>query len=101
MNVRPVEYKVLIKPDKVDDKSSGGLYLPDSVRDKQQFAVDRGEVISYGLGFFADIPGPAPKVGDKVIFNRYAGSLITIENNGCREEYRLCNDKDICAILEE
>ena len=101
MQVIPVEYKVLIKPDKIDDRSSGGLYLPDSVRDKQQFAVDRGKVIAVGDGFFRDLPGPAPKVGDKVIFNRYAGSLITLENNGSREEYRLCNDKDICAILKE
>jgi len=37
-----------------------------------------------------------------VIFNRYAGSLITIKNDdGSRENYRLCNDKDICAIIEE
>jgi len=100
MDVRPVEYKVLIKPDEVEDQTRGGLYLPDSARTKQQFAVDRGEVIAVGEGFFKELPGPEPRIGDKVIFNRYAGSLITIEDdNGKRTDYRLCNDKDICAIL--
>jgi chaperonin GroES len=97
MKIKPTEFKVLIKPDEVDGQTSGGLYLPESARDKQQFSVDRGEVIAFGTGFFSELPGPVPKVGDKVIFNRYAGSLI--KNDG--EDYRLCNDKDICAILEE
>jgi chaperonin GroES len=96
MKIKPVEFKVLIKPDEVE-ATSGGLFLPDSVRDKQQFSVDRGTIISFGEGFFRDLPGPIPKVGDKVIFNRYAGNLIKIDGI----EHRLCNDKDICAIMEE
>jgi len=101
IKITPVEFKVLIKPDKVEGQTTGGLYLPDSARDKQQFAVDRGEVIAVGDGFFAELPGPTPQVGQKVIFNRYAGSLITVGEGENRSEYRLCNDKDICAILEE
>lgn len=95
--IKPVEYKCLIKPDKVEGQTSGGLYLPDSARDKQQFSVDRGVLTSVGDGFFSNLPGPTPKVGEKVIFNRYAGSLIKCDG----EDYRLINDKDICAILEE
>ena len=102
MKIQPVEYKALIKPDKVEGQTYGGLFLPDSARDKQQFAVDRGEVINVGEGFFTNLPGPKPKVGDKVIFNRYAGSLITIEGDDRQKnEYRLINDKDICAVVEE
>ena len=97
MIVTPVEYKVLIKPDKIDDKSAGGLYLPDSTREREQYAVDRGEIIGHGEGFFEKLPGPVPKVGDKVIFNKYAGTLIQID----RKKFRLCNDKDICAIIKE
>lgn len=97
----PVEYKVLILPDIVEDKSAGGMYLPDSVRDRQQYAMDRGAILAIGDGFFCELPGPSPKVGDKVIFNKYAGSLITIYIEGVRREARLCNDKDICAILKE
>ena len=106
MKIVPVEYKVLIKPEKLDPQSEGGIWFPDVTRDRQQSAVDRGEVISHGNGFFKTtdgrLPGPTPKIGDKVIFNRYAGSLITITNkDGVREEFRLCNDKDICAIIED
>ena len=102
----PVEYKVLIKPEIVDSKSDGGIYFPDVTRDREQSSVDRGEIISHGNGFFkttnGELPGPRPKVGDTVIFNRYAGSLIRIKNkDGVHEEFRLCNDKDICAILTE
>ena len=101
MNIHPTEFKVLIKPDKIESQTGGGLYLPDSARDKQQFSVDRGEVMAVGEGFFRDLPGPIPKVGDRVIFNRYAGSLITVAEDREKTDYRLCNDKDICAILEE
>jgi len=101
MKIQPTEFKVLIKPDKVDSQTSGGLFLPETVRDKQQFSVDRGEIIATGNGFFQDIPGPIPEIGDKVIFNRYAGTLITVDEENGRVDYRICNDKDICAILEE
>ena len=97
MKIHPTEFKVLIKPDKVEGQTSGGLYLPDSARDKQQFSVDRGEVMSFGDGFYQELPGPKPEIGDRVIFNRYAGSLIKVDG----QDYRLCNDKDICAIVEE
>ena len=99
--ITPVEYKVLILPDEVEDKSAGGMYLPDSVRDRQQYAMDRGKILAIGNGFFSDIPGPVPQIGDKVIYNKYAGSMITIQINGARKEVRLCNDKDICAIWKE
>lgn len=100
MKVVPVEYKVLILPDEAGDRSEGGMYLPDTVRERQQYAMDRGTVISHGDGFFSELPGPIPKVGDKVVFNKYAGSLITITIEGKRKSCRLCNDKDICAVLE-
>jgi chaperonin GroES len=99
--VIPVEYKVLIRPDEVDDMSAGGMYLPESARDKQQYAMDKGTVIATGEGFFRDLPGPVPKVGQRVMYSKYAGSVITLEEDGQRKDYRLCNDKDICAILEE
>lgn len=101
MKVQPVRCVAMIKPDKVDDKSSGGLYLPDSARDRMQTAADRGEIISVGGGFWEGYSEPKPKTGDKVIFDRYAGSLITIADNGKREDFRLVNDDKIIAILEE
>lgn len=99
----PVECKVLIMPDEVRDKSAGGLYLPDSTREREQYAIDRGTIMAVGEGFFTDMPGPVPKVGDKVVFNKYAGSLMMFEgeNGTPRKSYRLCRDADIVAILRE
>jgi chaperonin GroES len=99
--VTPVEFKVLVRPDKVEDRSAGGLYLPDSSRDRQQYAMDRGVILAYGDGFWGELPPPKPKVGDKVIFDKYAGAVVDIQIDGNRETCRLINDKHICAILEE
>jgi chaperonin GroES len=101
MRINPVRCVALVKPDKVDDKSAGGVYLPDSARDRQQFAVDRGELVAFGHGFFDGLQGPVPKIGDKVIFDRYAGSIISLGEGREREDFRLLNDDKIVAILEE
>ena len=100
MKVIPVRHVAIIKPDVVDDKSAGGMFLPDSARSRLQSAVDRGELMAVGKGFFDKLPGPIPKVGDKVLFDRYAGSVITIQEEQIRQEYRLCNDDQIVAIME-
>ena len=101
MKVVPVRHVAMIKPDKIDDKSAGGIFLPDSARDQLQGAVDRGEIVATGEGFFENLPGPVPKIGDKVLYGRYKGSLITIKEDGIRQNYRLCNDNEIVAIMEE
>lgn len=102
--IKPVEYKVLIKVDEVKDKSSGGIFLPTNVLEREQIAHDRGILIDCGGMAFSDWKGGGPSVGEKVIFNKYAGSVIQFrpdERERVMERYRLCNDKDICAILEE
>ena len=102
MKVIPTQFTALIMPDSVEEKSdSGRLFLPDTARTRLQYAVDRGKIIAVGEGFYSDRPGPKPEVGQKVIFDRYAGSLINIEENGQRTDYRLVNDDKIIAILEE
>ena len=98
----PVEYKILIKVDELDDKSAGGIYLPDNAREREQMAHDRGILVAISEMAFSDWKGRQPKVGEKVIFNKYAGSIVQYRNgNQPMEKYRLCNDKDICAVLEE
>ena len=101
MKLKPVRCVALIKPQKVEDKSAGGLYLPDHTRDRMQYAVDRGTLIDIGEGFFEGLHGPVPQIGDTVIYDKYKGTLITIQTDGVREDYRLLNDNEIIAILEE
>jgi co-chaperonin GroES (HSP10) len=100
--IRPVEFKVLIRVDELKDKSSGGIFLPEVHLEREQIAHDRGELVDLSDMAFSDWTGRKPEVGQKVIFNKYAGSMIHYQaDGGPRERYRLCNDKDICAILEE
>ena len=98
-DIRPVEYKAVVLPDKVDDSTGGGILIPDSVREKQEYAMDKGIVLAIGEGFFKDLPGPAPKIGDRIMFDKYKGSLVMVDIDGKREKVRIINDKDVCAIL--
>ena len=98
--IKPVEYKILIKVDESDEKQ-GRILIPDSVREKEEIAGDRGILVAIGGMAFSDWKGNKPKIGDRIIFNKYAGSLITSrEEDRTLLKYRLCNDKDICAVLE-
>lgn len=97
MKAIPLRYVAQIKPDKVDEMSSGGLYLPESSRAREQISIDRGTLVSHGEGFWDNQPGRKPKVGESVLFDRYAGSLIKIDG----QDYRLCNDDKVIAILED
>lgn len=100
--IKPIEYKVLIKVDEVANQSAGGIYIPEHALEREQMAHDRGMLADASEMAFSDWKGRRPNIGDKVIFNKYAGSVIQYREEGKQmTRYRLCNDKDICAILEE
>jgi len=100
--IKPIEYKVLIKVDEVANQSAGGIYIPEHALEREQMAHDRGTLADASEMAFSDWKGRRPNIGDKVIFNKYAGSVIQYREEGKQmARYRLCNDKDICAILEE
>lgn len=98
--IHPTEYRVLIRPVTVEEKSAGGIILPEEKRERDQYAVQEGELVAVSpLAFsYADWPAGAqpPQIGDRVIFAKYAGS-----NRKGRDgvEYRVVNDRDIVAVL--
>ena len=97
--VSPTEFKVLVRPDKGEEKTKGGILLPQEQREREQAASTAGEIIAISpLAFtYADWPVTTspPKVGDRVAFARYAG--MTVKGND-GEEYRLINDKDVAGV---
>lgn len=98
----PTDCKVLVMQDDVDDVSSGGMFIPETAVEKEEYKVDRGIVIAYGDGFFKrNMDGPIPNVGDRVLYDKYAGTRIRFEVNGKQRWVRLMNDKNIGAIVEE
>jgi len=94
--LQPVEYKILIEPEDVEQKSAGGIVLIDKVTEREKMAQVRGKLTAIGGNAFEDWNGRAPIVGDSVYFAKYAGYIIKGDDG---KEYRLANDKDVSAIV--
>ena len=95
--IDPIQYKVLILPDTVESEMESGLFIPDTVKEKEQAAAVRGVLVAMGTQAFEEIEIKKPVVGERVLFSKYAG-MIVMGND--KVEYRLCNDQDICAIID-
>lgn len=100
--IKPTEYKVLVKPIKVDDKTKGGIILPDEHKDREQFAQMQGTLIAISPLAFTyaddDAWGDAekPKPGDKVMFAKFAGAAVKGMDGA---DYRIINDRDLTAVI--
>ena len=92
----PVEYKVLIKLDEMQKTTSGGIIIPDERHERDQMAQTEATLIAVGGNAFEDWNGDIPVVGDRVLVSKYAGERPNKDENN---PYRLCVDKDICAII--
>ena len=94
MALRPLRDKVVVKPSEGEEKSSGGIFLPDSAKKKPQ----EGIVIAVGTGKLLDDGTVKPltvQVGDTVIYSKYGGTEVTIAG----EELVLLDEDQIFAIL--
>lgn len=98
--LRPVGYKVVIKPTSVSERTAGGIILTAKTLETDKLATDEGEVVAIAdRAFNFDEPSNSdPKVGDVVKFSRYAG--MTIRDEKGEIEFRVVEDKDICAVVE-
>jgi chaperonin GroES len=93
MKVAPLNDKVLVKRLDAEEKTAGGILLPDTAREKPR----QGKVLAVGEGRRLDSGARAAvqvKVGDKVLFSSYGGTEIKVEG----EEYLLMSEEDILAI---
>ncbi|BAY43659.1 co-chaperonin GroES [Scytonema sp. HK-05] len=92
--VKPLGDRVFVKVSAAEEKTAGGLYLPDNAKEKPQV----GEVVAVGDGKFKDDGSRQPldvKVGEKVLYSKYAGTDIKLGT----DEYVLLSEKDILAIV--
>lgn len=98
--IRPLEYYVLIAPETIEEKTRGGIILPQAKRETDEIATQRGRIVAQSplAWSFADGNEHRAQVGDVVLFGRYAGSLIEGVDG---KTYRLCRDKDVAGIFEE
>jgi chaperonin GroES len=95
LSIRPLGEKVLVKRLEADEKTAGGIVLPDTAKEKPK----RGTVLSVGDGKLLDNGKRQPlqvKKGDQVLFTSYAGTEIKVEG----EEMLIMDESDILAVLE-
>ena len=93
---QPVGYRILIRPKVPISKTTGGIYLPEKNQDTQAYLNSVGQVIAMGPECYSDIKTPWCKVGDWVLFGRYAGARISVQN----VKMVIVNDDEIIASLE-
>ncbi|QDP58765.1 MAG: putative chaperonin 10 Kd subunit [Prokaryotic dsDNA virus sp.] len=91
--INPMEYNVLVKPKTVENRTSGGLYIPDEAVDQQQWAETRATVVAVSADAFNAF-GDRATPGDEVIFAKNAGRMVKGVDG---VEYKLVKDKDIVA----
>ena len=92
--VSPLGDRVFVKVSAAEEKTAGGLYLPDNAKEKPQV----GEIVNVGPGKRNDDGSgtePDVKIGDKVLYSKYAGTDIKLGT----EEYVLLSEKDILAVV--
>lgn len=92
--ITPLFDNVLIRPAKGENKTAGGIYLPDSVKEKPQI----GEIMAVGAGSHDEHGKLIPmtvKVGQKVLFAKWGGNEIKVEN----EEWKLVKQTELLAIV--
>lgn len=95
MALRPLRDKVVVKPSAEEEKTSGGIFLPDSAKKKPQ----EGKVLAVGTGKLLDDGTIKPltvKIGDTVMFSKYGGTEVTVDG----EDVVLLDEDQIFAIVE-
>ena len=95
MNLRPLQDRIIVKRLEEESMTAGGLYIPDTAKEKPQ----KGEIIAVGKGKLTEDGKVIPvdlKVGDKVLFGKYAGTEIKIDG----VEHIFMREDDILGILE-
>ena len=95
VKIQPIDDRVVVEQVEAEEKTAGGIVLPDSAREKPQ----RGKVIAAGPGKLLDSGERGTmsvKVGDEVFYGKYAGTEIEVDGN----EVVILRESDILAIIE-
>jgi chaperonin GroES len=95
MKIRPLQDRIIVKRLEEEEKTKGGIIIPDSAKEKPQ----EGKVIAVGKGKLTDEGKLIPldvKVGDRILFGKYSGTEVKIEG----EEHLIMREEDILGIIE-
>jgi len=94
MNVKPLADRIVVRPLEAQEKSAGGIYIPDNAKEKPQ----KGEVVAAGPGKTADSGAKIEmtlKKGDKILYGKYSGTEVSIDG----EDFLIMKESDVLAVV--
>jgi chaperonin GroES len=96
VNIRPLHDRVVVKREPQEQRSAGGILIPDTAGEKPTFgkviAVGQGKILENGQTRAVDV-----KVGDRVLFGKYSGTEVKVDN----EELVVMREDDVMAIVDK
>jgi len=96
MKLRPLGDRLVVEPLEAEEKTKGGIILPDTAKEKPQ----EGKVVVTGKGKMDENGKLVPmevKTGDKILYGKYSGTEITIDG----KEYMILREEDVLAVVDE
>jgi chaperonin GroES len=96
MELRPLDDRVVIRPSEAQDKTAGGIFLPDTAKEKPQV----GKVVWIGPGKVQDDGKRTPvsvKKGDEVVYGKYMGNEVELDG----QKYVIVREGDLLGVLEK
>jgi chaperonin GroES len=94
MKIRPLQDRLLLRPSEAEEKTSGGIIIPDTAKEKPQ----EGTVVAAGKGKVRDDGRITPldvKVGDRVLYGKYSGTEVEVAG----EKHVILREEDVLAVL--
>ena len=96
MKLRPLGDRLVVEPLEAEEKTKGGIILPDTAKEKPQegkvVAAGKGKVDENGKTVAMEV-----KVGDKILYGKYSGTEITVDG----KEYMILREEDVLAVIDE
>ena len=96
MNIQPLGDRIIVKPLEAEEKTKGGIVLPDSAKEKPQ----EGKVVAVGKGKVKDngeVQALELKNGDRVLYGKYSGTEISTKDG---EDYLIMKEEDVLAVVK-
>ncbi len=96
LNLKPLDDRIVVEQNVAEDRTAGGILLPDNVKEKPT----RGKVMATGPGKMLDSGNRAPicvRVGDEVIYGKYSGTEVEVTG----KKYTVLRESDVLAVVEK
>lgn len=95
MDIQPLADRILVKPLEAEEKTKGGIVLPDTAKEKPQ----EGKVVAVGKGKVTDegkVKSPELKKGDRILYGKYSGTEVSTQDG---KEYLIMREDDVFAVV--